>query len=470
MTPRTRQQRWIEYRPLHSIIPAPVNPKGHALDELRASIERFGFIEPVIEDSRTGRLHAGHGRLETLAAAELAGLEPPEGIGRAGGRWTVPVVCGWSSANDDEAKAALVAVNRLVERGGWNVPDLSKMLDELRAGPGLAGTGYTAPDLDAMLASLAPPPVTPPEPVTPPVRRRKPRTKPNDVWLLGPHRLICGDCRDPQTVATALDGRRITMGFTSPPYAEQREYDGSSGFRPIPPDEYVEWFHDVALVVADNLTDDGSWFVNIKEAAADGRRQRYVLDLFVAHFDWGWNYVDQFVWPRPAFPIDPHNARRFKNGFEPVIHFTRCDVHKFRPDTVMMPSDHSFTYDPENKMQGNKSTGFLGVGRDGKVPGMAYPSNVLPSFGVAATGTDHPAAYPVGLPAWFVRAFTDEGDVVFDPFCGSGSTLLAAHQFGRVGVGVELSPGYVDQACERWQIETGIVPILERTGKAVTFV
>ena len=134
---RTRRGRWIEYRPLSSITKAKANPKGHALEDLRASVERFGFIEPIIEDSRTGRLLSGHGRLETLAAAEKVGIELPDGIRIVAGEWAVPVVCGWSSANDIEAKAALVGVNHLVELGGWHAPDLTKMLDSIKSSGGV---------------------------------------------------------------------------------------------------------------------------------------------------------------------------------------------------------------------------------------------------------------------------------------------------------------------------------------------
>ena len=100
---------------------------------------------------------------------------------------------------------------------------------------------------------------------------------------------------------------------------------------------------------------------------------------------------------------------------------------------------------------------------------MAYPSNRLPTFTGSHTATGHAAAYPVGLPAFLTKLFTDPGDHVLDPFVGSGSTILAAHAEGRIGHGIELSPGYVDVACRRWQQTTGIVPILEATGREHDF-
>lgn len=150
--------RWTEYVPLAQLVPADRNPKQHDMEQLRASMARFGFTEPLLLDERTGKLVAGHGRLEELSAAKAAGLPPPEGVAHDGdgdGDWSVPVVRGWASKDDDEAAAYLVASNRIGERGGWQQRELYTMLDDLAANAeGLLGTGFTADDLDDMLAAL----------------------------------------------------------------------------------------------------------------------------------------------------------------------------------------------------------------------------------------------------------------------------------------------------------------------------
>jgi DNA modification methylase len=87
--------------------------------------------------------------------------------------------------------------------------------------------------------------------------------------------------------------------------------------------------------------------------------------------------------------------------------------------------------------------------------GLAYPGNRLPTFAGSHEATGHTAAFPVGLPGWFIRAYSDEGDNVFDPFCGSGSTLIAAEREHRIGYGVEISPGYCDVIVARWERLTG---------------
>jgi hypothetical protein len=138
----------IKYVPLDDIIPAERNPKGHDVDGIRGSMSHFGYMEPVLRDERTGRLVGGHGRVETLAAMRDAGESPPEGVQLRNGRWLVPVTSGWSSRSDADAAAALVALNRYVERGGWEhdglVELLSELDEELRAIAGYSDGQYAA--------------------------------------------------------------------------------------------------------------------------------------------------------------------------------------------------------------------------------------------------------------------------------------------------------------------------------------
>lgn len=164
----------IEYRRPSDIVGAVRNPKLHDLPELRRAVARFGYVEPVMEDGRTGRLIAGHGRTETVAALAASAeaiaaefpdeaIEPPRGIHEdEHGAWLMPVVVGWASTDDAEAEGYIIAANRLVERGGWHNPTLASMLDELRAEVAdvagapdpFAGLGYVAADLDVLMAAL----------------------------------------------------------------------------------------------------------------------------------------------------------------------------------------------------------------------------------------------------------------------------------------------------------------------------
>lgn len=158
--------RRIEYVALGDVVPAEVNPKSHDLDGIVASIKRNGFVESLVHDGRTGRLIAGHGRLEALARIMAdPDAEPPEGVLVENGAWMVPVTYGWSSATDDDAAALLVAVNRLTATGGWIENELAEVLSSLASTEqGLTGTGYADDDLTALLDSLAPLPDVPPLP------------------------------------------------------------------------------------------------------------------------------------------------------------------------------------------------------------------------------------------------------------------------------------------------------------------
>lgn len=282
-------------------------------------------------------------------------------------------------------------------------------------------------------------------------------TAPGDLWILGGHRLLCGDCRKPEDVARLLNGKRINLLVTSPPYAAQREYDESSGFRPIKPAEYVEWFDAVQLNVRNNLADDGSFFVNIKEHCEDGERELYVYDLVVAmRRRWGWNFIDTLCWKNSGTP--KRVSRRFKNQWEPIYHWARSLDFKFRPQDVMHSTNRAFEGGGMSLTEGQGKRDVLGD--DEHTEGVAYPGNVIAVNFDKAHG--HGAAFPIGVPGFVIRAYSAPGDVVADFFCGSGTTIAAAHQLGRFGYGMEISPRYCDLTVRRWRKLTGQEPTRER--------
>lgn len=489
-------QRKLVYMPVDDVLEADRNPKGHAEQVIASSIDRFGFVEIPVLDDRTGKLVGGHGRLYDVQRRREAGEKPPEGVVVKAGVWTMPVVRGYSSRSDEEAHALGIALNRAGEKGGWKTDELFDMLTEFEQASTddvdlMLGLGFDSSDLDQMRAEIEARTmerdttggghvdkrrVSVPEPGSEVTER-------GDVWILGEHRVMCGDCRDAADVARLFVDDRIAVAFTSPPYADRRDYDETSGFKPIPPDEYVDWYAPVAANIAAHLADDGSSFVNIKaQVTPDGLdTELYVLDLVIAHArEWGWHFVTEFCWERAGVPRNV--TRRFKNQFEPIFHFARGDRWKMRPDHVRMPSDSvpkagrpddvegadEWQADWTQTQGGEGESIFEAKARAGwSGPGLAYPGNRLPTFAGSHEATGHAAAFPVGLPAWFVRAYTDPGDVVYDPFVGSGSTLLAAAQESRRGRGMELSRGYVDVVCARWQLATGDVPVRESTGEPV---
>jgi DNA modification methylase len=431
------------------------NPRRGDVDAVARSLERFGQRKPIVARRSDRQVVAGN---HTLQAARKLG-------------WSEIAVV-WVDDDDVTAKAFALADNRTAELGGYDdqlLADLLKAVGDVDPAL-LADSGWAEDAVADLLASLEPEVIPTADTDPDDVPESAPaKTVPGDVWLLGPHRVMCGDSSSPTDVDKLLKGHRINLAFTSPPYAQQREYDKSSGFKPIPPDKYVEWFAPIAANVAANIAEDGSWFVNIK-AASDGLdTELYVLDLVLAHArDWGWHFATEFCWERVGIPGKPQT--RFKNQFEPIYQFTR-NKWKIRPEAVMASSSAAFSYEAGKGKSLVGNQGGVGeewfAGRSSE--GLAYPGNRLPTFAGSHSATGHAAAFPVGLPEWFVKAYTDEGDTVYDPFMGSGSTLLAAHQQSRLGFGMELSPAYVDIICRRFQEHTGIKPIAESTGNEHDF-
>lgn len=153
MTTAPAPPRWAEYLPVAELQPAPTNAKGHDLGALQASLDAFGAMEPVVLDERTHRLVSGHGRVELLSTLEAAGAKPPEGVVVTGGRWCWLVTRGWRSTDDAHARAAGVALNRVGERGGWDATALNATLDDLWGTPLADAVGWTADELDDLVAS-----------------------------------------------------------------------------------------------------------------------------------------------------------------------------------------------------------------------------------------------------------------------------------------------------------------------------
>jgi hypothetical protein len=148
----TTAARRLELVPLDELVPADRNPKLHDDEGIAASLDAFGFVEPVVLDERTGRLVVGHGRWEGLVAKRDGGAVPPEGIVvDKDGTWRVPVLRGWSSDSDDQAAAYLVAANRLTMAGGWDDEALAAVLEDLAASDMLDVTGFLLDDIAELI-------------------------------------------------------------------------------------------------------------------------------------------------------------------------------------------------------------------------------------------------------------------------------------------------------------------------------
>jgi hypothetical protein len=145
----------VQYIPLADIVEADNNPKDHDIGQIYQSIKRFGFTQPIMMNENTGKLLAGHGRLQTLQTMKDAGEKLPNRIKEKDGDWLVPVLKGISFEDDMEAQAYLIADNRLTELGGWNTGDLVESLQEMiENGLDLDGIGYDFDDLENLVLDI----------------------------------------------------------------------------------------------------------------------------------------------------------------------------------------------------------------------------------------------------------------------------------------------------------------------------
>lgn len=252
--------------------------------------------------------------------------------------------------------------------------------------------------------------------------------------------LYQGDCREKLGL---IPSGSVNLIVTSPPYADQRKniYGG------IHADHYVSWFLPIADELFRVLSPSGSFVLNIKERVVNGERHTYVLEMIIEMRKRGWLFTEEYIWHKKnCYPGKWPN--RFRDAWERCIHFTKNKKFNMHQESVMVPMGDwknsrlkSLSATDKIRDESRVGSGFgkkieNWVGRE-----MAYPSNVL-HLATECSNRSHAAAFPESLPEWFINLFTTRGDVVLDPFVGSGTTLRVAQRMQRKSIGIELSPEY----------------------------
>jgi DNA modification methylase len=449
----------VEYRQVEALIPYARNPRTHSDEQvakIAASIVEYGWTNPVLVDGDNGII-AGHGR---LAAARKLGLAE------------VPVI-ELAHLSPAQKRAYVITDNRLALDAGWNEELLALELAELsEAGYDLALTGFDESEIEALLAdeqaegesddeeSAEDEPDAADEVPDAPV---VPVSRPGDVWAIGPHCLICGDATVRDVVATLMQGETARLCFTSPPYGNQRDYT-SGGI--------ADWDGLMRGVFAHlPMTDDGQVLVNLGLIHRDNEVIPYWDDWLGWMRTQGWRRFAWYVWDQgPGMPGDW--AGRFAPSFEFVFHFNRTS----RKPSKIVPCKHA---GQESHLRADGSSTAM-RGKDGQVNGWTaagqptqdtrIPDSVIRIMrhkGKIGQDIDHPAVFPVALPEFVIEAYTDAGDIVFEPFGGSGTTMLAAQRTGRICRTVEIAPEYVDVAIKRFLQNYSDVPVtLVATGQS----
>jgi len=387
----------ITYKAIDSLIPYVKNSRTHSdqqVAQIAASIKEFGFTNPVLLDEH-GSIVAGHGRV--MAARKLKLDEVPT------------ITLGWLT--DTQRRAYVIADNKLALNAGWDDEMLRLELGELGdLGFDLDLTGFSEDEIAALMPEQIEPGQTDEDAV--PEVPEQPVTVLGDVWILGKHRLMCGDSTSIDAVEKLMAGQKADMVFTDPPYGVEYQSNmrtKSAKFDVLANDDT---FLDIAPIV--QMFSDGWVFV-----WTSWKVQARWVDQFSA-FDYPTNIV---IWHKPGGGIGDLK-RTFISDYEVALVWHRGA-----------------------ELCGKRIGSVWTINKDG------------------ASTYVHPTQKPVALGVEAMDKTTRAGNVVLDLFGGSGSTLIACEKTGRVARLMELDPKYCDVIIKRWQDFAGKIATHAETGK-----
>ena len=426
--------------PTARLVPYARNARTHSdqqIAQIATSMAEFGFVNPIlIGDDNV--IIAGHGRL--MAAQRLGMSEAPV------------IVLGHLTAA--QRRALVIADNKIGENAGWDEAQLSQELQALLAdGFDLGLLGIPENELDALLAEAEGGPEMSDDAADAiPAPPAEPITKPGDIWALGKHRLCCGDATDPAAIARLMRGEQATLMFTSPPYAQQRDYGAAK-------EKVGDWDALMqGVFAAAPVTAEAQVLVNLGLVHRDSEWQPY----WEGWVEWmrasGWRRFGWYVWDQgPGLPGDWNG--RLAPSHEFIFHFNRAPRKPYKT----VPSKHAGEVLGGGGLRGADGTVHAKTGPGNAIQSHRIPDSVFRIMrhkgGLGAAGS-HPAVFPVALVEAVLTAFSDPGDLIYEPFCGSGTQIVAAERAGRRCFAMELDPVYCDVAVRRWEMATGRKAVL----------
>lgn len=433
----------VETMALDALIPYARNPRrnDNAVDAVAASIKEFGFRQPIVVDEDMVIL-VGHTRAK--AAKKLGMAQVPVHIA--------------TGLTETQKKAYRIADNRLNEIAEWDDELLALELEDLRMDDFDLGTdalGFDDGEIDGLLASLDSTPEGNTDPDEVPEPPAAPVTRPGDVWLLGRHRLMCGDSTDAECVERLMAGEKADLCFTSPPYGNQRDYTTGG---------IADWDNLMQGVFSClPMSESGQLLVNLGLIHRENEWNPYWDNWIQWMRDQGWRRFGWYVWDQgPGLPGDW--SGRLAPAFEFVFHFNKLTR---KPNKTKEKLPDSIQYNDHGNGMRRKDGSMSGVSSpESSLQTHKIPDAVLRIMRHKARGIEmaHPAVFPVALPAEIQEIYSNAGEIMYEPFSGSGTTIIAAEQTGRRCYAMELSPQYVDVAVNRWEQFTGKKATLEETG------
>ena len=410
----------IEYLCPSDLLPRESNPRTHSesqIKQLMRSIEHFGFTNPVLVDEHM-RIIAGHGR---IMAAKRLGMK------------RVPTVC-LRDMNEADIRAYVMADNRLAEKAGWDDKLLAvelEYLSDLDIEFDLTLTGFELPEIDVALQSLVLADDSKPDPSddVPSFEAGPAVTQPGDIWHIGPHRLICGDALKADTYETLLAGELAQMIFADPPYnvpikghvsglgsAKHREFAMATG--EMSSGEFQNFLKDAFKHLAAFSVDGAIHFQCMD--------WRHMPEMLAAGGDTYSELKNLCVWAKT-------------NGGMGSLYRSQHElIFVFKSGTA-------------------KHINNVELGKNGRHRTNVWTHAGANSFGKAQSDLDmHPTVKPAALVRDATMDCSHRGGIVLDNFAGSGSTLVAAHETGRRGYGIELDPAYCDVIIKRMAKTCGL--------------
>ena len=413
----------ICYRPVASLLPDPRNARTHPkrqVEQIAASIREFGFANPILVDAED-TIIAGHGRL--LAAKALGMTEVP----------TIAL----PHLSEAQQRALRIADNRIALGAGWDLDLLKLELAELAVldvDLDLALTGFSSGEIDVILKG----PADPEDEVIPPVPAI-PRTRLGDIWILGEHRVGCGDGRDLAFLRAVVgDGAVVDAAFLDPPYnvringhanAKGRHPEFAMASGEMDAAAFRSFLADTLGACAGVSRDGAVHFVCID--------WRHVEDVTAVGRSVYGDLLNLCVWNKSNAGMG--SLYRSKHELVLVwrvgtaLHFNAVELGRHGRHRTNV-----WDYASVNSMAGSRREDLA----------------------------LHPTVKPTALVADAIQDVTRRGELVLDIFLGSGTTLIAAERTGRRFRGVDIEPAYVDVALERWSAMTGREPqLVERTSQ-----
>jgi DNA modification methylase len=418
--PCAPSQLSIVYRSTNELIPDPRNARTHSkrqIEQLKTSMKEFGFTNPILIDPDRNII-AGHGRLVAAKAAQLS---------------EVPTIV-LAGLSETQKRALRLADNKIALNAGWDIEILQTELGELAAididiDPTL--TGFSTGEIDLIISRSA----TDPDDESVPATPRTARTKPGDIWILGPHRIGCGDSRDAAFLERVIgQGTKIDAAFLDPPYNVRIEGNANPAGRhgefvmasgEMSRDQFRAFLSDTLSAAAGCSRDGAVHFVCMD--------WRHMDDVSAVGTHIYGNLLNLCVWNKSNAGMGSLYRSKHELIFVYRVgnasHLNMVELGKHGRNRTNV-----WDYASVNSMRGSRREDLA----------------------------LHPTVKPVGLVADAIQDVTRHGDLVLDLFLGSGTSLLAAERTGRRFRGVEIDPKYVDVALERWSSQTGLEPRLEK--------